>query len=289
MTNIKLVVKNDPITEQDRPGLKNVLKDEAKNEQQSWLPISLSVGNFIQLVSMDQQTCIVEIYHSENRHGTFYFVEGDLYNAVCGDREGEEAAIEMIPWEKVRININNNVTADEIEKKIERGLLKLLMEGSRHKDKSARDDGHITSGQRVEHAVEDSSRTTTLDNEKQIPSDLDIAKETGAGSKSKLVKILEKTSGLFEYCVFDERDVVQDKSAESKATIHVAPSLHFHLSDSICDLVGGGSLKYLGFNTHSGVRYLLMRMNKSQVVVGLNPGIKPGDFLNEILISTTMD
>ncbi len=286
MTNIKLVVKNDPTSDQSDSGLEYELKDEAKNESKAWLPIGLSVDNFIQLISVDQQTCIVEVYHSENGSGSFYFVDGVLYNAVCGDREGEEAAIEMITWEKVKVNINNKVPADKIVKKIERGLLSLLMESSRHKnkDQSVGDNRLITSGQQVGHVEEDISGMTMLDNEdeKQILSNHAVAKGTGVGSKIEIIKMLEKSSGIFEYCVFDERDTLQDKSAESIAIMHVAPSLHFNLSDSIRDLVGGGSLKYLGFSTNSGVRYLLMRINKSQVVVGLNPGIKPGDFLNEI-------
>ena len=162
------------------------------------------------------------------------------------------------------------------------------MESSRHKDESAWDGRPATSGERIEDDSEDIAGTTTLNNngEKQITSAIDAAQETLKEKKNELVKIFEKTAGIFEYCIFDERDILQDKSAESKATVHIAPSLHFYLSDSICDLVGGGSLRYLGFSTHSGVRYLLLRMNKSQVVIGLNPGIKPGDFFNEISADT---
>jgi hypothetical protein len=281
--------------------------------------VGLSVGSFIQLISMDQQTCVVEVSHNANGTGTFYFVEGILYNAVCGNLEGEEAAMEMIAWERARININNTINANEIAKKIEKGLLSLLMESSRRKDESAWDDRLKTSGQSGEHDEEDFSVTTQLDNndEKQILSDLVIAGETGTGSvpggtepvpgdkqivetkrteekypergsTSEIVKILEKASGILEYCVFDERDSLQFKSVESNAIMHIAPSLYFNLSDSCCDLVGGGSLKHLGFRTHGGVRYLFVRMNKLQVVVGLNPGIKPGDFLTEIFTDTVI-
>jgi hypothetical protein len=312
MNNIKLVVTNDGMPE----GEGENLKAESPGSPMA----GLSVGSFIQLISMDQQTCLVEVYHSANGKGTFYFVEGTLYNAVCGSLEGEDAAMEMITWEKVRININNNITANEIGKKIDKGLLSLLMESSRRKDESAWDDRLETSEMSVvndEENEDDISVTTMLDNndKKQILSDLAIAGEPGAGSvpggtepvpddkiigenrraeetssetgsKSEIVKILEKASGIIEYCVFDERDILQDKSSGSNAIMHIAPSLHFNLSDSFCDLVGGRSLKYLVFRTHGGVHYLLVRMNKLQVVVGLDPGIKPGDFLNQIFTDT---
>ena len=147
MKNIKLVVRSDGMSEGESKNLK---------VESNFRPmVGLSVSSFVQLISMDQQTCILEVYHSANKWGTFYFVEGSLYNAVCGNLEGEEAAMEMIAWDKVRININHNVTANDIVKKIEKGLLSLLMESSRRKDESAWDDRLKTSGQSVEHDEED--------------------------------------------------------------------------------------------------------------------------------------
>ena len=314
MENIKLVVTNNGMSEGESENL--------KAESHVSPIVGLSVGSFIQLISMDQQTCLVEVHHNANGRGTFYFVEGTLYNAVCGNLEGEEAAMEMITWEKVRININNTIDANEIVKKIEKGLMSLLMESSRRKDESAWDDRLETSALSVENdekKEDDITVTTMLDNndEKQILPDLATAGEPGAGSvpggtepvpddkiisetkrteenspeagsKSEVIKILEKASGILEYCIFDERDILQHKSVESNAIMHIAPSIHFNLSDSCCDLVGGGSLKYLGFRTHSGVRYLLVRMKKLRVVVGLKHGIKPGDFLNEIVTDTVI-
>lgn len=127
MKNIKLVVRNDSITENSE-GL--------KEETQVWPMVGLSVGSFIQLISMDQQTCILEVYQSANKKGAFYFIEGLLYNAICGDLEGEEAAMEMISWEKVRVNINNNLNTNDVVRKIQKGLMSLLMESSRRKDES---------------------------------------------------------------------------------------------------------------------------------------------------------
>ena len=73
MKNIKLVVRNDSISENT---------EELKEESQVWPMVGLSVGSFIQLISMDQQTCILEVYHSINKKGAFYFIEGSLYNAI---------------------------------------------------------------------------------------------------------------------------------------------------------------------------------------------------------------
>jgi hypothetical protein len=159
MKNIKLVVRNDSISE-------NI--EELKEESQIWPMVGLSVGSFIQLISMDQQTCILEVYHSINKKGTFYFIEGSLYNAICGELEGEEAAMEMISWEKVRININNNLNTNDVARKIHKGLMSLLMESSRRKDESEWDRNLKGSGKIAERDKNDPDTMAILDDKEKI-------------------------------------------------------------------------------------------------------------------------
>ncbi|HYA15531.1 MAG TPA: DUF4388 domain-containing protein [Syntrophales bacterium] len=158
MKNIKLVVKNDSISEDS---------EELKEGSQVWPMVGLSVGSFIQLISMDQQTCILEVYHSVDKKGAFYFVEGSLYNAICGDLEGEEAAMEMISWEKVRININSNLNTNDVARKIQKGLMSLLMESSRRKDESDWDHDLKGSDEIAGKDENDPSAMAVLDNEEK--------------------------------------------------------------------------------------------------------------------------
>ncbi|HVO67592.1 MAG TPA: DUF4388 domain-containing protein [Syntrophales bacterium] len=166
MKNIKLVVKNDSISGDS---------GELKEESQVWPMAGLSVGSFIQLISMDQQTCILEVYHSINKKGAFYFIEGSLYNAICGDLEGEEAAMEMISWEKVRININSNLNINDVAKKIQKGLMSLLMESSRRKDESDWDHNLKGSAEITEKEKNDPN-TVALPYDKKKDSDDEIFK-----------------------------------------------------------------------------------------------------------------
>jgi hypothetical protein len=159
MKNIKLVVRNDSISENT---------DELKEESQVWPMVGLSVGSFIQLISMDQQTCILEVYHSINKKGAFYFIEGSLYNAICGDLEGEEAAMEMISWDKVRININNNLNTNDVARKIKKGLMSLLMESSRRKDESDWDRNLKGSEAVAEKDKNDTNAMAILDDKEKI-------------------------------------------------------------------------------------------------------------------------
>lgn len=135
MKELKLVVVN----EQDH-NLTSSDKSGSKEELQGWPLVGLSVGSFLQVIAMDQQTCILEVYHNSRERGAFYFIQGTLYNATCGDLDGEEAALEMVSWENVRLNIKHMLNTSDIPKKIEMGLMLLLMESSRRRDEASVDD-----------------------------------------------------------------------------------------------------------------------------------------------------
>jgi hypothetical protein len=134
--DFKLIVDNEElesVSPADKAG--------AKEELHRWPLFGLSVGSFLQVINMEQQTCLLEVYRSANQLGHFCIVEGSLYNAVCGDREGEDAAMEMISWENVRLNIKQIMNTSGIERRIEKNLMLLLMEGSRRRDE-AEDNNH---------------------------------------------------------------------------------------------------------------------------------------------------
>ncbi|HQL00780.1 MAG TPA: DUF4388 domain-containing protein, partial [Smithellaceae bacterium] len=111
-------------------------KSEAatRDELQRWPLFGLSVGSFLQVIAMEQQTCIMEVYHDADHWGQFCFVEGSLYDASCGALQGEEAAMEMIAWENVRLNIKQILNTSKVERKIEKNLMLLLMESTRRRD-----------------------------------------------------------------------------------------------------------------------------------------------------------
>jgi hypothetical protein len=112
-----------------------------KDELQRWPLFGLSVGSFLQVIAMERQTCIMEVYLSANHWGHFCFVEGELHDAVYGDVDGESAAMEMISWENVRLNIKQILNTSDVVRKIDKNLMLLLMESSRRRDEvQERDD-----------------------------------------------------------------------------------------------------------------------------------------------------
>jgi hypothetical protein len=84
---------------------------------------------------MDQQSCILEVENKRTRQkGLFYLQNGKILDAEIGSiRSGESAAMEIISWDDVNLNIRP-LPKGSRPKKIEMGLMLLLMEASRLKD-----------------------------------------------------------------------------------------------------------------------------------------------------------
>ena len=110
----------------------------------------ISLAGFLQLIEMEQKTCLLEVFSEEGDKGFFYFNKGSLYDAICDANRGEEAALEMIGWDRVEINFKN-LPKKKVKKRIESEIINLLMEGMRLKDElteqeeeSLREPEHIT-------------------------------------------------------------------------------------------------------------------------------------------------
>ncbi len=104
---------------------------------QSGSMTGISVASFLQLLEMEEKTALIEV-QTTGKKGLFYFHEGELYDAVCGEKLGEEAAIEMILWDKVRIQFKR-LPDKKILRRIQTEIMPLLMEAYRRKDEAQAD------------------------------------------------------------------------------------------------------------------------------------------------------
>ncbi len=137
--DFKLIIDNEDL--EGPPAADSAMKDEL----QRWPLFGLSVGSFLQVIAMERQTCIMEVYLNTNHWGHFCFVEGELYDAVYGELHGEAAAMEMISWENVRLNIKQILNTSGIKRRIDKNLMLLLMESSRRRDEVQENGVHADS------------------------------------------------------------------------------------------------------------------------------------------------
>jgi CheY-like chemotaxis protein len=242
----------------------------------------ITLADYLQLCIYTTASKTFEVIKGSKK-GIIIIQDGVITHAKHGELTGEEAFNTIFSWQGGRINEIRLPNIPEPNIFIESGFL--LLEAARIHD------------------------------EKQMLSDMAIAGEGGpvpaeaapgrdelqaaepgktqdgpsvAGAKGGIGRILEQTPGILEYCVFDEGDILTDRSEGPNAITHIAPSLHFNLCEGLCDLMGCGSLKYMIFSTRGGIRYLMVRKDKSHVVVGLKPGLKPSDVFNEVFVDTVM-
>ena len=91
----------------------------------------ISLAAFLQLLEMEHKTCTLTV-SSSGIEGQLYFVKGELMDAEAGEKKGDEAALDIVTWDNVAIEIEYKCNIKK--KSIGLPLAELLMEGFRIKD-----------------------------------------------------------------------------------------------------------------------------------------------------------
>ena len=145
---------------------------------------NVSLEMFIQLFEMERKTCTVRVQDKEtNKTGALFFKDGELYNARISEIEGNEAAYEIISWEKISVSISDTCMVDD--KLIVGYNQSVILEAARRKEAKNRTDD-----------------TTDLDEKAQILEIFDGDSTDAPGGKTRGDKLtnvsLETFVQLFE-------------------------------------------------------------------------------------------
>ncbi len=95
----------------------------------------ISLPSFLQLIEMEQNTCLMDIKAPEGQ-GLLYFNRGVLYDAVYGDAKAEDAALQMLAMDDVKISFRN-LPSKKLKQHIDKSLMTLIMDSARLKDEQA--------------------------------------------------------------------------------------------------------------------------------------------------------
>jgi CheY-like chemotaxis protein len=93
----------------------------------------ISVPSFLQMIELEEKTCMFEVYSPGKKKGIFYFKEGIPYDAVYDDMTGEDAAFEIIAMENAEITFRN-LPRKTIVKRINLELTSMILEAMKRKD-----------------------------------------------------------------------------------------------------------------------------------------------------------
>ena len=77
---------------------------DAYEERSSSLS-GLSLASLLQLVAMEQKTLHIKVFHPSGKNGSLFFREGSLVDAEQDELFGDEAVLEMLRWDKVRVGM----------------------------------------------------------------------------------------------------------------------------------------------------------------------------------------
>ncbi|WLE97657.1 MAG: response regulator [Candidatus Electrothrix communis] len=93
----------------------------------------VSVGSFLQLLEMDEKTCLLEVGTSPKNKGLLYIHQGKLYDAEYGGLQEYEAACRLIAMDNVSFKIKA-LPKLEIRRRIKGELMSIIMDAMKMKD-----------------------------------------------------------------------------------------------------------------------------------------------------------
>ncbi len=93
----------------------------------------ISVANFLQMINLEQKTCLLEVTSKSGDKGFFYLEEGEVFDAVFQGFRGEEAAFALIAQDGAGISFTDT-SARKVKKRVKIGMMGLIMEAMARKD-----------------------------------------------------------------------------------------------------------------------------------------------------------
>jgi CheY-like chemotaxis protein len=93
---------------------------------------------FLQLVAMEKKTVHLKVFGFDSRHGSFFFRKGYLIDAEQGDLTGDEAVLEMLEWQGIRLTMKEFCpsTVSPIPSNEQSQLMPLLFGMPYHKEQA---------------------------------------------------------------------------------------------------------------------------------------------------------
>ncbi len=110
-----------------------IIESLEKRENGSDLP-GISLSNYLQLLSMEGKTCVIEVQGKNKGRGLIYFNKGQLYDAAYKKAKGEPAVNAMLQIKDHKILLKSLKSKNNIKKRIKNSLMAILMESAKNQD-----------------------------------------------------------------------------------------------------------------------------------------------------------
>ncbi len=166
----------------DFKALGDAIREGLKGHTTGGIVQNISVAGFLQLIEMENKTCMVEVRNQKTGHnGFFYFEKGTLYDAICGEIRGTSAARLIIGWEDVEIKFDDRPKF-KLKRCINDQLMTLLLNAMKQKDESPDDSQSLGKPVEFDEIADEISNMYNHSDDRPNWDDQTNAVETGSKS-----------------------------------------------------------------------------------------------------------
>lgn len=159
------------------------------HEEQSRSLSGLSLSSFLQMVAMEEKTVHIKVFHPSGRNGSLFFRQGELIDAEAGSLTGDDAALEMLAWEDIRLSMKE-FPSPAPGTRMQSELLPLLFIAAQREDEREDGDG----GSPLEAARQELARLGTRD--ERITASHNTLTGGNMGIKELLKKMADEMDGV---------------------------------------------------------------------------------------------
>lgn len=117
----------------DPPALASLIIQGLEQASSNSALFGVSTTGLMQIIEAENKTCLLSLTVAGRNLGELYFHEGNLYDATCGNKKGEEAAVQLIALDDVQMGYLP-VPQKDIARTITKGMQALILEAMRIKD-----------------------------------------------------------------------------------------------------------------------------------------------------------
>ncbi len=228
------------------------------------------------MMHAEQKDCTLKVT-SANQTGFLYIRQGELLDAEFGKLSGEVAALELVVWENVEIEMEGTCRCNQ--RVINCSMAHILLNAFQRKDELL-DQTRLAQQNFPEKLITTLARPSSVERQKhngdKVDPEIDQKGLTSDEiTRQQLQKFLQENAEITEYVIFDQQRFPRTKSPGQCTIIAFDPDIFTHLIEQFNSLLNLGPCNFLSFNTSSHSQCLFFHCRQHMVLLKLQSGSEP--------------
>lgn len=231
----------------------------------------LSLTSVLQLMNIERKNCVLTV-HTVSNHGELYIQEGEIVAARTGAQRGKDAAYNIISWENVRIDFQDEPHGGGRE--IFEPFMALVMEALRLKDEMKLP--ALPPEKEVKEHVLGTPVPGNGENGQQQSAPVTLIEK-------QILAFLDPFPGITQYSLYDKNNNLRfSRSRYAQPVITLQPELFHGTMEVVARILNAGSFKHMVINEKNGPRHVFFTFQGCTVLVGLRREQSVSHFLQQV-------